>query len=57
MELAHAGQLAGAFLGGGLAKSIVDQVLGDRMSRRTEMRPVDHERIAIVRKGVWGRVR
>lgn len=53
MELAQAGQLAAAFLGGGMAKSLVDYLLNDRASRRTHTRPVDHERISILRQGIY----
>lgn len=50
MELAEVGQLVGAFLGGGLAKSVLDYVLADRAARRKELRPVDRERVVEARR-------
>ena len=53
MDLSEAAQLGGAFLGGGLAKTVLDHLLADRAARRSSLRPVDRERINVVRSATW----
>jgi hypothetical protein len=49
MEPAQAGRLVVAFLGGSFSTAILNHLLTDRGARRTQLRPKDMERIAVVR--------
>jgi len=57
MDLGDAATMLGAFLGGGVAKTVIDGVLADRHDRRTTLRRRDHVRIDDVRSAaaeMWG---
>jgi hypothetical protein len=50
MELAQAGQLLGAFLGGGIGGAYLDHRWANRNARMAELRPIDRDRINVVRE-------
>jgi hypothetical protein len=52
MELSQVGQLVGAFIGGGITRSLIDYLLKERGARRAGLRPKDLERIEAVREYV-----
>lgn len=52
VDVPEAGRLIMAFVGGTLAKPVLDHLLSDRIARRTLQRPKDMERIEAVRKYV-----
>ena len=49
MEAPDIARYVGVFLGGGLAKTLVDHLLADRRERRSGLRPRDRERIEAIR--------